>query len=177
MFSSAFYQPYATAVQTAFLLLCALRDSRRADGDDPGVQALTFRLKSPASISGKLRHKGLPVTPAAAGSALHDIAGLRVVLSGTEQVYRFARLICDSPVVELCGLRDYITHPKRSGYRSLHLILRVPVSLGREQLLVPVEVQLRTQAMDIWASIEHAMVYKPEGGKRVDALMPLMEMS
>ena len=161
MFSSGFYQPYAVAVQTVFMLLCALRDERRAIGDDPGVEALTFRLKAPASIGGKLRRKGLPVTRVAASAALHDIAGLRVVLSETRQVYGFARLICDSPVVELCGLRDYIAHPKRSGYRSLHLILRVPVTVGREQLLVPVEVQLRTAAMDIWASIEHDMVYKP----------------
>lgn len=160
-FSSSFYQPYALAVQTAFVLLCALRDECRAAGDDPGVEALTFRLKTPASIREKLRRKGLPVTPVAAGGALHDIAGLRVVLGDTRQVYDFARLICASPVVELCGLRDYIAHPKRSGYRSLHLILRVPVSLGREQLLVPVEVQLRTAAMDIWASIEHDVVYKP----------------
>ena len=149
------------AVQTAFLLLCALRDERRALGEDPGVKSLTFRLKSVESIRGKLSRKGLPVTPDAAGSALHDIAGLRVVLGDTQQVYAFARLICESPVAELCGLRDYIAHPKRSGYRSLHLILRVPVSLGREQLLVPVEVQLRTASMDIWASIEHDMVYKP----------------
>ena len=161
VFSSGFYQPYAVAVQTVFMLLCALRDERRAGGDDPGVEALTFRLKTPASIGGKLRRKGLPVTRVAASAALHDIAGLRVVLSETRQVYEFARLICDSPVVELCALRDYIAHPKRSGYRSLHLILRVPVTVGREQLLVPVEVQLRTAAMDIWASIEHDMVYKP----------------
>lgn len=149
------------AAQTAFLLLCTLRDNLRAAGEDPGVQALTFRLKSPGSIAEKLRRKGLPVTPAAAGSALHDIAGLRVVLGDIQEVYRFARQLCESPVVELCGQRDYIENPKRSGYRSLHLILRVPVSLGREQLLVPVEVQLRTQAMDIWASIEHDIVYKP----------------
>lgn len=162
MFSPSFYKPYSIAVQTVFLLLCALRDNLRQEGDDPGVQALTFRLKSPASIGEKLRRKGLPATPAAAGSALHDIAGLRVVLSNTQQVYRFAHLLCESPVVELCSRRDYIENPKRSGYRSLHLILRVPVSFGRELLLVPVEVQLRTQAMDIWASIEHDAVYKPE---------------
>ena len=66
VFSSSFYQPYAVAVQTVFVLLCALRDDRRAAGEDPGVEALTFRLKTPASIGGKLRRKGLPVTPAAA---------------------------------------------------------------------------------------------------------------
>lgn len=160
VFSRDFYRPYEAAVETALFLICAARGRLiRETGED--IRAITYRLKSPASIRGKLLKKGLPVSESAARAALHDIAGLRVVLSDTQQVYAFARLICGSPVVELCGLRDYIAHPKRSGYRSLHLILRVPVTVGREQLLVPVEVQLRTAAMDIWASIEHDIVYKP----------------
>lgn len=161
VFSSAFYKPYALAAQTVFLLCCALRDKARACGQEPGVRALTYRLKTPASISDKLRQKGLPVTPASAGSALRDVAGLRLVFSSVQEVYAFAQLLCASPVVELADVRDYIQSPKDSGYRSLHLILRVPVSLGLEQLLVPVEVQLRTSGMDIWASIEHDMIYKP----------------
>lgn len=168
-FTQSFYRPYALAVQTAFLLLCSLREQMRAeDGEQPSVRAMTFRLKTPASIGEKLRRKGLPVSPEAAGAALHDIAGLRVVLADTAQVYRFAGLLCASPIVELTDMRDYIASPKRSGYRSLHLILRLPVSLDGQMYMIPVEVQLRTAAMDIWASIEHDMVYKPVACARAD---------
>ena len=161
VFSSAFYRPYALAAQTVFLLCSALRDQLHSQGEDSGMRALTYRLKTPASIGGKLRAKGLPVSRASAGAALHDIAGVRVVLQDTAQVYRFAQLIRQSPVAELMDERDYIRCPKPSGYQSLHLLLRVPVSCGRELLLMPVELQLRTAGMDVWASIEHDMVYKP----------------
>lgn len=160
-FSSSFYKPYALAAQTVLLLCCALRDEQRAAGHDPGVVEMTYRLKSPTSIGGKLAHKGLPVSPASAGSALHDVAGFRVVLSTVHQVYRFAALIGRSPVVEVTDTRDYIRNPKRSGYRSLHLLLSVPVILERETHLVPVEVQLRTPDMDVWANAEHDLIYKP----------------
>lgn len=161
VFPAAFYEPYAAAVQSVFLLCCALRDAMRLCGEHPGVREMTYRLKTPASIGGKLLHKGLPVSPASAGSALHDVAGLRVVLETTAQVYRFAERLAASPSVELLDTRDYIETPKPSGYRSLHLLLRVPVTLERRQLFVPVEVQLRTVHMDIWASIEHDIIYKP----------------
>lgn len=160
-FSASFYKPYALAAQTVFLLCCSLRDSMRAAGSDPGVLEMTYRLKTPASISGKLMHKSLPVSPASAGSALHDVAGLRVVLESIPHVYRFAGSLGKSPIVEMLDTRDYIKTPKPSGYRSLHLLLRVPVSMDKEQLLVPVEVQLRTMGMDIWANAEHDLIYKP----------------
>ena len=79
MFSPAFYRPYALAAQTVLLLCSALRDTLRAQGLDPGVLEMTYRLKTPDSIGGKLAQKGLPVSPASAGSALHDVAGFRVV--------------------------------------------------------------------------------------------------
>lgn len=160
-FSAAFYRPYALAAQSVLLLCSSLRDGLRLSSSDPGVVEMTYRLKTPDSIGGKLMHKGLPVSPASAGSALHDVAGFRVVLSTIPQVYRFAALIRESPVVEVTDIRDYIKFPKRSGYRSLHLLLSVPVTLGRETLLVPVEVQLRTPGMDVWANAEHDLVYKP----------------
>ena len=160
-FSASFYKPYALAAQTVLLLCSSLRDNLRAAGADPGVIEMTYRLKTPASIGGKLQQKGLPVSPASAGSALHDVAGFRVVLESVPQVYRFANLLARSPVVELMDTRDYIRSPKPSGYRSLHLLLSVPVTLGREQLLVPVEVQLRTSGMDVWANAEHDLIYKP----------------
>jgi len=160
-FSPAFYRPYALAAQTVFLLCSALRDSLRAEGQDPGVIEMTYRLKTPASIGGKLTHKGLPVSPVSAGSALHDVAGFRVVLSTLQQVYRFAERIARSPAVEVTDTRDYIKTPKKSGYKSLHLLLSVPVSVEKETLLVPVEVQLRTPDMDTWANAEHDLIYKP----------------
>lgn len=145
------------------LLLCsALRDSMRAAGADPGILEMTYRLKTPASIGGKLMHKGLPVSPASAGSALHDVAGFRAVLATVPQIYRFAERIARSPVVEVTDTRDYIRSPKKSGYKSLHLLLSVPVALERESLLVPVEVQLRTPDMDVWANAEHDLIYKPQ---------------
>lgn len=160
-FSASFYKPYALAAQTVLLLCSSLRDNLRRAGADPGVVEMTYRLKTPASIGGKLAQKGLPVSPASAGSALHDVAGFRVVLETIPQVYRFAGLIAKSPVVEVTDTRDYIKSPKQSGYKSLHLLLSVPVTFERETLLVPVEVQLRTPSMDVWANAEHDLIYKP----------------
>ena len=90
---------------------------------------MTFRLKSPGSIRDKLSRRGLPATREAACETLHDIAGLRVVLSSVDRVYRFAALLRESPAAEFVSLRDYISSPKKSGYRSLHLIMRVPVQM------------------------------------------------
>lgn len=162
-FSAAFFQPYAAAVQAVFLLLCDLRAQLFRAGDRQSVRALTFRLKSPSSIAGKLIKKGLPVSIPAAHAALHDVGGLRVVLSSVPAVYRFARLLCASPAIEFVELRDYIAEPKKSGYRSLHVILRVPVRVHQRPILVPLEVQLRTPDMDAWAVAEHDLVYKPAG--------------
>ncbi|MBR2942840.1 MAG: hypothetical protein IKB82_05515 [Clostridia bacterium] len=162
VFSPEFYEPYALAVQNVFLLCCALRDNLRKRGEDPGVRLMTYRLKTPDSITEKLQNRGLPISRQAADSALRDISGLRVVLEDTQQVYRFAQLLIASPVVELAQIKDYIRSPKPSGYKSLHLIVRVPVCLHKESYLIPVEVQLRTAGMDVWASIEHDLVYKPK---------------
>lgn len=166
LFPAGFYRPYELAAQRIFLLCSTLRDEALSRGEDPGVRKLTYRLKAPASIGGKLRARGLPVNPLSASAALHDVAGVRVVFDTVDQVYRFAALLRQAPGIDLCGERDYIRHPKRSGYRSLHLILRVPVLVGRQTRLVPAEVQLRTLGMDIWACIEHDSIYKPVSASR-----------
>ena len=168
VFSPSFYRPYAQAVETALFMLGSARSRLvRETGED--VRSITYRLKSPASIRGKLLKKGLPVCEPAARAALHDVAGLRVVLPGEKQVYRFAALLRDSPVTRLLDEKDYIAEPKPSGYRSLHLVLSIPVRLHGQSLMVPVEVQPRTAAMDMWASIEHDMVYKPDAA-RIDSV-------
>ena len=158
VFTSHFFLPYQRAIETALAILSDVR-SQMAPAYE--VCTIAFRLKSPASIRGKLLKKHLPVTAACAHAALQDIAGLRVVLDSTPSVYRFADLLRASDALELIEEHDYIAHPKKSGYRSLHLIMRVPVYVKNQLYMVPAEIQLRTVSMDMWASIEHALIYKP----------------
>ena len=158
VFTPAFFAPYQSAIETALEILC---ETRRKMPDLYDVRTVTFRLKSPASIRGKLLKKRLPATAVCARIALQDIAGLRVVLDSTPSVYRFAALLRQSSVWELVEEQDYIAHPKQSGYRSLHLIVRIPVRVHNQVYLIPAEIQLRTAPMDIWANIEHELIYKP----------------
>lgn len=159
-FGFSFYAPYEAAVETAFLALCAARMQLEEESTPFAVRSMTFRLKSPASIRDKLTRRGLPQS--AEGAAyLHDIAGLRVVLSSVEAVYRFADILRASPSWQFVCARDYIAVPKKSGYRSLHLVMLVPICRNGKSTSVPVEIQLRTPAMDMWACVEHDLCYKP----------------
>lgn len=159
-FGFSFYAPYEAAVETAFLALCAARMQLEEESTPFAVRSMTFRLKSPASIRDKLTRRGLPQS--AEGAAyLHDIAGLRVVLSSVEAVYRFADILRASPSWQFVCARDYIAVPKKSGYRSLHLVMLVPICRNGKSSSVPVEIQLRTPAMDMWACVEHDLCYKP----------------
>ena len=159
-FGFSFYAPYEAAVETAFLALCAARMQLEVESTPFAVRSMTFRLKSPASIRDKLTRRGLPQN--AEGAAhLHDIAGLRVVLSSVEAVYRFADILRASPSWQFVCARDYIAVPKKSGYRSLHLVMLVPICQNGKSASVPVEIQLRTPAMDMWACVEHDLCYKP----------------
>lgn len=159
-FGFSFYAPYEAAVETAFLALCAARMQLEEESTPFAVRSMTFRLKSPASIRDKLTRRGLPQS--AEGAAyLHDIAGLRVVLSSVEAVYRFADILRASPSWQFVCARDYIAVPKKSGYRSLHLVMLVPLCRNGKSTSVPVEIQLRTPAMDMWACVEHDLCYKP----------------
>ena len=108
----------------------------------------------------KLKRKGLPQTLEAAEANLNDIAGVRIVCNYLDDIYRIAELLRRQRDVEFVHLRDYIQNPKESGYRSLHLVIRIPVFLSSHTELVPVEIQIRTIAMDFWASLEHQLRYK-----------------
>lgn len=162
VFTPAFFAPYEAAARSALTLIARARSelAARLPGED--VCAVTYRLKTPQSIRGKLIKKGLPPSAAAAGAALRDIAGLRVVLSSVRAVYLFAELLAGSPGASCIGLHDYIAAPKKSGYRSLHVLLRLSVSAGGQEMTVPAEIQLRTVPMDLWASAEHSLCYKPQ---------------
>ncbi len=151
------YQSALREVQTKLEILddeFQMRHSRNP------IHHMESRIKSPQSIAQKLRRKGLPVTPEAAMDNLNDIAGIRVVCAYLNDTYTIAGLLTGQDDIELVQTRDYIASPKPNGYRSLHLIVRVPVFLSEGKLLLPVEVQIRTIAMDFWASLEHQLRYK-----------------
>jgi putative GTP pyrophosphokinase len=124
------------------------------------IEHVSPRLKTPASISAKARRIGCPLTFEELRAQIRDIAGIRIVCSFVSDVYTVAEMLTRQPDVHLVVTKDYIASPKENGYRSLHLIVEIPVFLSDRMVPVPVEVQLRTVAMDFWASLEHKIYYK-----------------
>lgn len=123
-------------------------------------ESIKSRLKSPESIYEKLERRGFPVTVESIRENLTDVAGLRVICSFPDDIYRLAKLLTGQDDIILVSKKDYIQNPKASGYRSLHLILSVPIFLPDGKKYMNVEVQFRTIAMDFWASVEHKLKYK-----------------
>lgn len=124
------------------------------------ISSITTRLKRTESIMDKLERKGLPFTLASVEENIHDMAGIRVICSYIDDIYLIADALLRQDDVALIERKDYIEHPKENGYRSLHLIVEVPVFLTNCKKHMKVEVQIRTIAMDFWASLEHQMKYK-----------------
>ena len=124
------------------------------------IHHIDTRIKSAKSIIGKLRKKNLSLTLENACNRLMDIAGVRVVCSYMKDVYTIRERIMAQDDIRIVEEKDYIQNPKPNGYRSLHIIVRVPVYFMNSKQYVPVEIQLRTVAMDLWASLEHDIMYK-----------------
>lgn len=129
-------------------------------GDRNPIETISCRMKRPVSIVEKLKRKKLDISIQNIQENIFDIAGIRVICSFTEDIYILAEKICQQDDIRLIKKKDYIRNPKANGYRSLHLILEVPVFFAEEKKWMPVEVQFRTIAMDFWASIEHKLQYK-----------------
>ncbi len=126
------------------------------------IESIKCREKSIESIQEKLSRKGLPLTMEAIESNLNDVAGVRVICSFVDDIYMLADCLLQQDDVRLIERKDYIKNPKPNGYRSLHLIVEVPVFLQNEKKMVRAEVQLRTIAMELWANLEHRLRYKKE---------------
>ena len=124
------------------------------------IESVKSRLKSTESLIKKIRKKNIPLTVEAIEKNITDIAGVRVVCSFPEDIYLLADCLLQQDDITLIEKKDYIENPKPSGYRSLHLIVEVPIFLENEKRNMKVEVQLRTIAMDFWASVEHKLRYK-----------------
>lgn len=124
------------------------------------IEHVTTRLKSPKSIMKKMRRKGDVLTLGNVRECVRDIAGIRIVCSFIQDTYKVAEALMKQQDVNVLEIKDYIKGSKTNGYQSLHLIVEIPVFLSHEVVKVPVEVQIRTIAMDFWASLEHKIYYK-----------------
>ena len=123
-------------------------------------ESIKMRIKTPISIYNKLSSKGVDFTVENISKNLSDIAGIRVICSFIDDIYMLADCLAKQDDITVIQRKDYIENPKASGYRSLHLIIEVPIFLTTEKEYMKVEVQFRTLAMDFWASLEHKMKYK-----------------
>jgi putative GTP pyrophosphokinase len=128
--------------------------------DKNPIESIKTRVKSYDSLLRKIRRKNIPLTLDSIEKNINDIAGVRVICSFPDDIYEIAESFLNQDDITLIEEKDYIKNPKPSGYRSLHLIVQVPIFLQNTKKFVTVEVQLRTIAMDFWASLEHKMRYK-----------------
>ncbi len=127
------------------------------------IEHIKSRIKTPESIVKKLRRKGYESTIDNMIQYVDDIAGIRIICSFTSDIYRIADMIREQKDIKFLSTKDYITYPKASGYKSYHMLVAVPVYLSNKMVETKVEIQIRTVAMDFWASLEHKIHYKFEG--------------
>lgn len=153
---------YRSAIVEVETKLRVLNEEFSQEYNRNPFESIKSRLKSPESIYEKLDRKGFPVTVESIRENLADVAGLRVICSFPDDIYRLAELFCQQDDIILIRRKDYIQNPKPNGYRSLHLILNVPIFLSDGKKYMKVEVQFRTIAMDFWASLEHKLKYKKD---------------
>lgn len=153
----SYYRCALMEVETKFRVL---NEELSLEGEANPIDAVESRLKSPESILDKLERKGLDFSVEAIEEHIDDIAGIRVICSFESDVYLIAESLLRQTDVRLIERVDYIANPKPSGYRSLHLVIAIPIFLYDEKRIMKVEVQLRTMAMDMWASLEHKLAYK-----------------
>ena len=153
----SYYQCAIMEIETKFRVL---NQEYSLSYDQNPIEGIKTRVKSYESIMRKIRVKDIPVTLESIEENIRDIAGVRVICSFPSDIYKLADSFLKQDDITLIERKDYIQHPKESGYRSLHLIVQVPIFLQDTKKLVYVEVQFRTIAMDFWASLEHKVRYK-----------------
>ena len=150
---------HEAAIQQITAKLNILKGEFQFSNDRNPISSISSRIKSKESIIYKMQKKGLPMTASALLANVHDIAGVRVVCPFIEDVYYVARMLVKQHDIEVIEVKDYIRQPKENGYRSLHLIVTVQVYFSETTKNIPVEIQIRTIAMDFWASTEHQLRY------------------
>ena len=151
---------YRCAIMEAETKLKVLNEEFSVQYDRNPISTIKTRLKKLDSIKEKLDRDGYPFTVESMEKNLNDIAGIRVICAFPDDVYLVADALLKQDDVILLSRKDYIANPKPNGYRSLHLIVTIPVFFANEKKLMKVEIQLRTISMDSWASLEHQLRYK-----------------
>lgn len=154
-----YYRCAMMEIETKFNVL---NEEFSLEHDRNPINSIKTRLKSVPSIREKLERRNIALSLAAVEENLSDIAGVRVICSFVDDVYVLAHALLQQDDVELIEKKDYIASPKPNGYRSLHLIVGIPIFLKHEKRIMKVEIQLRTIAMDFWASLEHQLRYKKD---------------
>jgi len=140
--------------------IAILREEFQEMHDYNPIEHVSSRVKTPDSLVDKVRRKGIDTDFDSIRAAITDIAGIRVTCSFIDDAYRLSDLLTQQDDITVRDVKDYIATPKPNGYKSLHVIVEVPVFLSTGRVQVPVEVQFRTIAMDFWASLEHKIYYK-----------------
>lgn len=155
----AYYRCAMMEVETKFRVLS---EELSLEYDRNPIETIKTRLKSIDSIANKLKARGYPLSVKSMEENLNDIAGVRVICGFPSDIYTLSDAFLRQDDVELVQRKDYLANPKRNGYRSLHLIVKIPIYLHDEKKMMKVEVQFRTISMDWWASLEHKIRYKKD---------------
>ena len=151
---------YRSAIREVTTKLEILNDEMSSSMNGNPIESIQSRVKRPYSIAKKLMRLNQPVTVDSITEHLSDVAGIRVICSFIDDIYKVADMLLMQDDVHLIRQKDYIKHPKENGYRSLHLVIEIPVFFSTKKEMIRVEIQIRTAAMDFWASLEHQIRYK-----------------
>ena len=155
-----FFHYYRFAMEDLETRFSMLNEYFSLAGEQNPIVDIRTRLKTFDSIFEKLKRRGFPVTVQSITENLYDVAGVRVICSFIEDIYTIANMLTQQDDVTLLAVKDYIKNPKKNGYRSYHMIIEIPVFFSDKKQNIKVEVQIRTIAMDFWASLEHQVKYK-----------------
>lgn len=168
---------YKSAIREIKTKLEVLNDELSVKNQRNPIEFVKSRIKKPASILEKLKRRGHPITTESIKENLNDVAGIRVVCSFIDDIYTLAQMLAKQDDIQIVQIKDYIENPKVNGYRSLHMIIKVPVFFSDRKELVKCEIQIRTIAMDFWASLEHTIKYKKRVEDTADIVYRLKQCS
>ena len=153
---------YTCAIREVKTKLEVLNDELSVRNQRNPIEMIKSRVKKPMSIVEKLQRRGLPISLESMVDHLDDVAGIRVICSFVDDIYEVAEMLVRQDDITVVAIKDYIKNPKPNGYRSYHMIVEIPVFFSDCKKPMRVEVQIRTIAMDFWASLDHQLKYKKE---------------